>query len=395
MNERLNLQDLIDFLAKKQDITKKDAEFFLRELIIVISETIENNESVKIKDFGVFKLVKVNARKSVDVNTGEAIEIAAHYKLSFTPDKTLKELINKPFAHFESVILEEGVSFDNIESETLTEMDEDNEAIIDESASEEVLPSEELDEEIPEEESIVSVDSAAEPEVKTELESELLSEPLSKIEELEESIDEKTDTEYIEEDNNLISDATTDDIESIFESHKRKTKRRRFISLAFIVLLIVGGFAVGGYYFQELAMFLTGDPKTKKKGNITLKVDEMLSTDTLVLEVNKKDSIVNTGVLTEDTDKNVSANNNTPLATIRIESGHTLRNISLKYYGNKSFWVYIYEENKDVIKNPNNVPIGTKLIIPAPTKYGIDAKDTLSVKKAKNAESILISKMSL
>ena len=115
MNERLSLQDLIDLLAKKQEITKKEAEVFLRELIAVISETIESNESVKIKDFGTFKLVKVNARKSVDVNTGEAIEIAAHYKLSFTPDKLLKEAINRPFVHFESVVLEEGVSFDNIE----------------------------------------------------------------------------------------------------------------------------------------------------------------------------------------------------------------------------------------------------------------------------------------
>ena len=117
MNERLSLQDLIDLLAKKQEMTKKDAEAFLRELVAIITENIEANESVKIKDFGTFKLVKVNARKSVDVNTGEAIEIAAHYKLSFNPDKLLKEAVNRPFAHFESVVLEEGVTFDNIENE--------------------------------------------------------------------------------------------------------------------------------------------------------------------------------------------------------------------------------------------------------------------------------------
>ena len=128
MNERLNLQDLIDFLAKKQDLTKKDAESFLRELVAVISETIESNESVRIKDFGLFKLVKVNARKSVDVNTGEAIEIAAHYKLSFTPDKAFKEAINKPFAHFESVILEEGVSFDNIENDNQVDTEDENDS---------------------------------------------------------------------------------------------------------------------------------------------------------------------------------------------------------------------------------------------------------------------------
>ena len=139
MNERLSLQDLIDLLAKKQEITKKEAEVFLRELIAVISETIESNESVKIKDFGTFKLVKVNARKSVDVNTGEAIEIAAHYKLSFTPDKLLKEAINRPFAHFESVVLEEGVSFDNIEKDetvNIEEADEEEDVSVDEETNE-------------------------------------------------------------------------------------------------------------------------------------------------------------------------------------------------------------------------------------------------------------------
>ena len=125
MNDRLSLQDLIDLLAQKQGITKKDAETFLREFIALISENIESNEPVKIKDFGTFKLIKVNARKSVDVNTGEAIEIPAHYKLCFTPDKSLKYAINRPFSHFDSVLLEFGVSFTNIDKEyTADESDE-------------------------------------------------------------------------------------------------------------------------------------------------------------------------------------------------------------------------------------------------------------------------------
>jgi len=72
-----------------------------------------------------------------------------------------------------------------------------------------------------------------------------------------------------------------------------------------------------------------------------------------------------------------------------------LRNIALKYYGNKSFWVYIYEENKDKIKNVNNVPLGTTLTIPAPAKYGIDAKDAESVKKARKTEEELFSRMGI
>lgn len=122
MSERLILQDLVDLLANEKGLTKKDAEAFLRELLSLIAETIETADSVKIKDFGTFKLVKVNSRKSVDVNTGAEIEIPSHYKLSFTPDKLLKERVNIPFAHFESVVLEDGVSFeDTKESVVITE----------------------------------------------------------------------------------------------------------------------------------------------------------------------------------------------------------------------------------------------------------------------------------
>ena len=129
MSERLILQDLVDLLANEKGLTKKDAEAFLRELLSLIAETIETADSVKIKDFGTFKLVKVNSRKSVDVNTGAEIEIPSHYKLSFTPDKLLKERVNIPFAHFESVVLEDGVSFeDTKESVVITENVNDEKA---------------------------------------------------------------------------------------------------------------------------------------------------------------------------------------------------------------------------------------------------------------------------
>jgi len=107
MNEKLLLQDLVVLLAKKSGITQKEADKFFRELFQLVLEGIYGNDIVKIKDFGTFKLVKINSRESVDVNTGNKIEIPAHYKMSFTPDKTLKELVNEPFAHFESVPLDE------------------------------------------------------------------------------------------------------------------------------------------------------------------------------------------------------------------------------------------------------------------------------------------------
>lgn len=110
MNDKLSLQDLVDLLSKKAKITKKDADSFYREFFQLILERILENDSVKIKDFGAFKLVLVDSRESVNVNTGEKIEIPSHYKLSFIPDKTLKELVNKPFSQFQTILLENEVA---------------------------------------------------------------------------------------------------------------------------------------------------------------------------------------------------------------------------------------------------------------------------------------------
>ncbi|PXV62640.1 nucleoid DNA-binding protein [Dysgonomonas alginatilytica] len=125
MNDKLSLQDLVDVLSKKAKITKKDADSFFRELFQLILERIFDNDSVKIKDFGTFKLISVSSRESVNVNTGEKIEIPSHYKLSFIPDKILKNLVNKPFSQFETILLEDGVVFEtSVENEESISEDE-------------------------------------------------------------------------------------------------------------------------------------------------------------------------------------------------------------------------------------------------------------------------------
>lgn len=420
MNERLSLQDLIDLLAKKQGVAKKEAETFLRELIAVISESIESNDSVRIKDFGVFKLVKVNARKSVDVNTGEAIEIPAHYKLSFTPDKSLKEAINKPFAHFESVVLEDGVSFENVESETEEDITEELDDSTDTSSIEEEIteyinvPEESAEKAI---EANEIVEGTPDPEIETEAEAE------SAITEA------KAEAEIDTEEENTVANApgiiheetvapfktpsASTDIESMFYNHRKKSKRRRFISLAFVILLILAAFAIGGYYFQELAGFLTGQPPVDKSKKVVIVFDKKSPVDSLA---QKQDSTQIQGIAQEtkkepqqetkmpktepkNEDVKVTAqpvkDSSKPLATETIRSGHTLRNIALGYYGHKSFWVYIYEENKSVIKNANNIALGTKLIIPAPAKYGIDSKNPASIEKAKQREAKLFKEMGI
>lgn len=107
MNERLYLQNFVDLLSEKHGMNKKDAEKFVKEFFLLIEEALEKDRSVKIKGLGTFKLVEVESRESVKVNTGERFQIEGYTKVSFAPDTSLRDIINKPFAHFETVVLNE------------------------------------------------------------------------------------------------------------------------------------------------------------------------------------------------------------------------------------------------------------------------------------------------
>ncbi|NLT03143.1 MAG: HU family DNA-binding protein, partial [Bacteroidales bacterium] len=103
MQKKRLLQDLVDGLVVEGDLKKKDAEEFVRHFFKVIEEGLLADRLVKVNGLGVFKLIEVEARSSVDVNTGEPFLIKEHLKLSFIPDTPLKEKINKPFESYEPV----------------------------------------------------------------------------------------------------------------------------------------------------------------------------------------------------------------------------------------------------------------------------------------------------
>lgn len=122
MENKITLSDLIGLLAEQTNISNSESEVFLKTLFDIITETLSKDDVVKIKDFGTFKLTPIQARESIDVNSGEKIEILAHNRLNFAPATALKELVNKPFSHFETVLLDEGVVFDGISE--VVEVDE-------------------------------------------------------------------------------------------------------------------------------------------------------------------------------------------------------------------------------------------------------------------------------
>lgn len=120
---KFTLSTLAAKLAEKSGLSQTEAELFIRKMFDVLNQGLEADKQVKMRWLGTFKVTTVKDRESVDVNTGERIVIEGRDKISYTPDNILKEIVNKPFAQFETVVVNDGVEFDDIDKkfETPTE----------------------------------------------------------------------------------------------------------------------------------------------------------------------------------------------------------------------------------------------------------------------------------
>lgn len=185
VKNKISLQELAEFMtAADETLDKKTCEAFARTLFEVVEEALLSDKFVKVKGFGTFKLVAVSDRESVNINTGERFQIEGHTKVSFIPDNTLKEEINRPFAHFETIDLS-----DETEQAELDAID----AAVAEEAQEEEMVEEfvaEVAEEMPAEE---PAEEVVEEEVKEEVPEEVLKE--EPVEEAEEPMEEPVATE--------------------------------------------------------------------------------------------------------------------------------------------------------------------------------------------------------
>jgi len=131
--ERKSIQEIAAVLTAKSGLKKKDAERFAMTLFDVVKEALETDRLVKVKGLGTFKIIDIEARESINVNTGERVLIDGHDKITFTPDASMKELVNKPFSQFETVVLNDGVdfsddSFSADEESTAEELTEEEDA---------------------------------------------------------------------------------------------------------------------------------------------------------------------------------------------------------------------------------------------------------------------------
>ena len=151
---KFTLSTLAAKLAEKSGLSQTEAELFIRKMFDVLNQGLEADKQVKMRWLGTFKVTTVKDRESVDVNTGERIVIEGRDKISYTPDNILKEIVNKPFAQFETVVVNDGVDFDDIDKKFETPTEESEE-----------VPSEVQSEiEVPKEETVIAEVKAPEKE---------------------------------------------------------------------------------------------------------------------------------------------------------------------------------------------------------------------------------------
>ena len=377
MNEKISFPDLVGLLSSKMNITKKEAETFLKEFFTVSTEVITSGEELRINGLGLFKPIWVEARGSINIQTGEPVEIPGHYKLSFIPDKVLREAVNAPFSSFSVEVLNDHVPIEDMTAVPSQDIDENNDICNTENVelqdSKEIREKEEEDEPIEPAHEYIQEDKSVDEESS---ESTVSSQEIEKFQ--EEIIQPESETKVEEKE------------EDCYEDYLRKSASRKSfwwgVLSAFGIIIIC---LAGGIFFMG-----NDSPYVVKIGEYTLSLGKQSidsrpmnnNPESVVLPENKdtlsemerdsvlKDSVISASPLAAPEVKPV-------IETIR--SGVFLTTLARKYFGHKAFWVYIYEENKDVIKNPNQVPIGTRLTIPSASKYDIDANNRTSVEKAK------------
>lgn len=495
MNKKIAFPELVELIADTTNSSKRLSELFLKELFGTISQALIDGESVKVKSLGTFKLTKVSVRKSVDVNTGEEIEIPSHNKLTFIPDKNLAEAINTPFSQFETIVLSDEVTNEELaaveqedsepvaeaepiaavasetgaespvadetagdsptepeevevsaeaveETETAETFDEDEPAVVEtpppfvlrEDASDDVPPALEAvaeevkdnvsaEEDMPaatpevadeqetatsekenEEDAVTPVgESETEAETETVADEETPDEADAEAEQMEVAADEtQTDITAADIDNadQEENDEATEpepevtqpevsqqqivlpsDYQRIEFEKKLKEETRKSLMRGFLWGVLVAVFAccVIGYLLYTLHSQNQQPPMAEIVPDTLVEADSVAEKP----NVEQKDTaaaVQKAADQAADSEKKPETNTKVVRDTI---NGRTLMSISTKHYGKWCFWVYIYEENKSKIANPNNMRPGTVLVIPPAEKYGIDPKDKASVEKAK------------
>lgn len=385
MDAKLNHSDLSALLAKQAEISGAKAEVFTKAFFDIVLEGLEQDGMVKINGLGTFKVTDVASRSSVDVNTGEKIEIKGHKRLTFLPADSLKEKVNQPFAMFEPVEIDESYVDDSEEPVmNETEAQEDATAVEDTpvttpceepvtveepAAAEEAEPAE--DAEIP---------AIKEEEVTKEEETPAAKPVAEEVPAIEETKEEAKETAAESVAENAVGEQPAQkEVKNSYPitepapaAAKPTTNRK---SGVIYTLFIIAAILVAVIIYLRPQLF--GIVETGKKTVATVE-----TTPTKVVEEVKPDSVevaaeqpieepYTFAMVDELAVKSVGSITrgdtllyvaNDTIATHTVAADETLVRISLKYYGDKRLWPYIVQYNK--LHDPNGLSKGMELLIP-------------------------------
>lgn len=410
MNKKLTFPELAELLSAATNTSKRMSELALREMFALISSKLVDGESVKIDGLGVFKVTEVSPRRSVNVNTGETIEIPGHGKISFVPDKRLAEAVNAPFASFESVVLDDDVTAEMLTAIDSTVEDRGEEPTAEEPVAEEPVAEEPIAEEPAAEESAAEEPSAEAPaaeepaveepaaEEPAAAEEPTAEEPAAEEPVVEEpAAEEPAAVEPVAEEPAAVEPAAEepvadglnvpqsdddyyyddDDDESWWQRH-RTFKGFLMGVVAGAALYAAADFAIK--YYEDNRKVVSAETFEATDGEVV--AADTLPSDTLADKASPKDSLKPTASTPLESAKSTIMKQ----VTDTVTGSYFLTRMARRHYGNGHFWVYIYEENKGKISNPNNVRPGTVVVIPDAKKYGIDKDNPQSVEAAKRKE---------
>ena len=245
---KLTIQEVAKILTEKNGLEPREASRFAAEMFSVILQKLQEGDTVKVKGLGTFKIINVEARESVSVRTGERVVIDSHAKVTFTPDTIMRELVNKPFSQFETVVLNDGVEFDDIKDDVTEDVAE--EPLVEEPVAEPIVV-----EPVAIEEPVAKEPAIEEPVVE---EQRVLEEPVSVEEQVpveEEPVLEEPAVEEASEDKEPA------ELISFYEEEEQESERHwgRWLLGGVIVLILLVGAAFGGYEYGRQQQVLIPD----------------------------------------------------------------------------------------------------------------------------------------
>ena len=381
---KLNIYDLCSVLTSKNGLDDKESHRFIKAMFDVIQEGLDEDKIVKVKGLGTFKIIEVDDRESINVNTGERVLIEGHSKLTFTPDSVMKEIVNKPFSQFETVILNEGVDF----PEPVVEEPAAEDIIADEPAEDkQIIVEPQIDNSVVEK-SVVKEPVAEEPVAEEPVaEKNVAEEPVAEKNVAEEPVAGDSVVEFTDDNDNVQSGEENSVEESVFEPSNNNSILRWILSGVAVLLLILGA-AYGGYLYgryelsEEIAYKqMKADLKTAeittKKAQVAIKKDsvaqEVDATKIGAMSIDNKDESANDEAKTEtaktssdkyeDMDIRVRTGAYRIIGedrTVKAKAGQTVEDIATKLLGpGMSCYVEVYNglDGKATLKEGQTIKI--------------------------------------